>query len=199
MPRRRIPWLGVLFALLLTSSCGGAGADPTPERQDKNPPATTTTPPSTPDNVPRAIPQPTFTGASTGCKDITLYRASDDGTQWMGIEVDKALQGLTLNAPKQIDLGSTPDGVVVFVDVYDAAPPSSQYCSGASPTPSLSRTQWVAEAGTLTIELLPSGSSTSEYQASIHLEEAHFVGPERGVAIVVPNVTIDRVRVGWSP
>jgi hypothetical protein len=148
------------------------------------------------------VPQGSFTGAGDGCSNLIAYRGSEDRTQFAVVQVDKNLLGLEIGSAKTIDLGMTPEGVNVFVDVFATAiQGESPYCTDYRvDEPPLTR--WTAQAGKLTIELAEDASSDPArptYRATLHLERVHLVGPEGGFAVVVPDVVIADVRVGWSP
>lgn len=167
-------------------------------------------PPGPQPNVPRQVvpsedgpidvPQGAFTGDGEGCSNLLAFRASADETQFAVVQIDRAQLGLSVGQTKTVDLGTTPAGVEVYVDVYAAAIAGTKpYCSagdGARPA----MTRWMAEAGTLTITLGPdpeAGNST--YRATLRLEKVHLVGPDRGFAVVVPSVHMESIRVGWPP
>lgn len=170
MPRA----LGVA-ALLSAVACSAPGSGPGPE------PAPTPPPRSEDGPGPTTLPQGSFTGRSAACGDLFAYRATEDGTQVLGI---------TFHGPPpggDLDLGREPEGVLVTVDVF-AEPRSGTACEelarGVGP-----KTTWVAEAGRVHID-------ESGGEMTIRLEDVHLVGPERGIAIVVPSAVIERVRPG---
>lgn len=149
----------------------------------------------------REVPQSTFTGAGAGCSNVLAYRASADGTQYAIVKVDKNELGLEIGSKRTIDLGKSPTGVEVSVDVYASAPTGEKpYCTDYR-TESPTVTRWNAQAGKLTIELTadPTSTDAEHYLATMRLESVHFTGPEGGMAVIVPSVVIENVRVGWLP
>lgn len=132
-------------------------------------------------NGPMTVPQREFTGAAATCGDLFAYRASEDGTQIFGVTVARARE----RDGEVIDLGTSPEGVQVTVDVF-ASPATTLACdllagSGGE------RTTWVAEAGRL--ETL-----VGDREVAFMLEDVHLVGPENGFAVVVPRVFIGAHR-----
>jgi len=198
----RLPGFAVLLALL--SACSGATSDigsrPRGDGGTNEAGEKVVTSSST---APREVPQSSFTGARGGCSNIFAYRASADRTQYAVIEVDKEALGLEIRSNRTVDLGKNPEGVRVFVDVYaGAVEGATAYCTDyGDAQPAMTR--WTAEAGKLTIELSEDPDSIDAkhptYRVTLHLETAHFVRPEHGAAIVVPNVDIEEVRAGWLP
>ena len=184
---------------LVLVACSGRGAEievgsPAPPVDDKEARATAEAPPA-------EIPQGAFTGPYGGCSNVVMYRASEDGTQYAVIELDKDMLGLAVGATRTLDLGEEPAGVGVFVDVYGSSLGELPYCTDYR-TEEPAVTRWTAEAGSLTIELHADPEANGEqptYRATLVLERAHFTRPNAGRAIVVPRVIIDNVRVGWLP
>lgn len=168
MPRA----LGVA-ALLSAVACSAPGpaAEPAPP-----PPHASEDAPG-----PTTLPQGAFTGESAACGDLFAYRATDDGTQVLGVAFDGP------PPTGELDLGREPEGVLVTVDVFAEARTGAtceELARGAGP-----KTTWVAEAGRLRVEVRGD-------ERTIHLEGVHLVGPQRGVAIVVPTAIIEHVRSG---
>jgi hypothetical protein len=151
----------------------------------------------------RDVPQATFTGEGAGCANLVAYRASADHTQYAGVQLDREQVGIAIGSARTIDLGETPLGVEVFVDVYESAVASdTPYCTDHRSEDAATATRWTAQAGKVTIELAADPRSTREsptYRATLRLETVHFVGPEGGFAVIVPSVVIEDVLVGWSP
>jgi hypothetical protein len=198
--------LALVAALPLLVACSGSLSEPAPEERAPAPvdPQPTLTPtPSELGRGPQEVPQGSFTGARDGCSNLLAYRSSSDGTQFAVVTIDRELLHLELGAARTVDLGTTPAGVSVFVDVFaNAVEGQSPYCAHAR-TEELALTRWTAQAGTLTIELAEDSESTDPtrptYRATLRLEKVHLVGPDGGFAVVVPSVVIDDVRVGWLP
>ena len=191
--------LALAFPLVLVAACSGATADGASSKEDRNPTDKETRGVAT--TASSEVPQGAFTGSYGGCSDVFVYRASDDGTQYAVIELEKERLGLAIGSSTTLDLGVVPEGVGVFVDVYGSSLDELPYCTDLR-TEQPAVTRWTAEAGTLTIELHADPESTSEhptYRATLVLETAHFTRPRAGKAIVVPHVVIDDVRVGWLP
>jgi hypothetical protein len=153
--------------------------------------------------APREVPQGTFTGVSNGCSNLIAYRGSADRTQYAVVQLDKSKVGVEIGSAKEVDLGDTPEGVDVFVDIYASAlDGETPYCTDyRTETPAMTR--WKAQAGKLRIELAPDPTSSDAthptYRATLRLETVHLVGPDGGFAVVVPSVVIEDVRVGWLP
>jgi hypothetical protein len=165
-------------ALLLAAAMIGCSAEAAPK--DDAPvtpvaPVTPTAPKEPVTNGPMTVPQNAFNGASAACGDLFAYRASDDGTQIFGVTFEHARDG------EVIDLGASPPGVLVTVDVF-GQPATSLECNALA-GPDGEKTTWVAEAGRL--ETL-----VGDHEVAFMLEDVHLVGPEKGFAVVVPRVFI---------
>lgn len=128
---------------------------------------------------PMTVPQSSFTGGAAACGDLFAYRASEDGTQIFGVTFTTARDG------EVIDLGSSPEGVLVTVDVF-ASSATGLACSELAGSEG-DKTTWVAEAGRL--ETL-----VGESEVAFLLEDVHLIGPEKGFAVVVPRVFIGAHR-----
>lgn len=130
-------------------------------------------------NGPKTVPDSEFTGASAACGDLFAYRASEDGTQIFGVTFSHARDG------EVIDLGTSPEGVLVTVDVF--AQSATTLGCNVHAGPEGEKTTWVAEAGRL--ETL-----VGDREVAFMLEDVHLVGPEKGFAVVVPRVFIGAHR-----
>ncbi|MBX3209491.1 MAG: hypothetical protein KF764_30940 [Labilithrix sp.] len=190
--------LAASLALLLTACSGASPAIATPDE----PPDDAPLDPASKEAPPRDVPQNAFAGTSQGCSNLIAFRGTADGTQYAVVELDAAKLALAVGETKTVDLGTDPEGVAVFVDVYARALEGAQYCSDAR-TEEPASTRWSAEAGKLTIALTadrPAGDAAPPtYRATLRLETVHFTSPEGGFAVVVPSVLIEDVRVGWLP
>lgn len=177
-------------------ACAGATSerDAPPDAPRERPAVTAAT------DAPRDVPQNVFGGERQGCSNVIAFRGTSDGTQYAVVQIDKSKLALHVGAKRIVDLGTTPEGVDVFVDVYaraleDGAP----YCTNdRAEAPAMTR--WSAEAGTLTIELTADpdahDATSATYRATLRLETVHFTSPEGGFAVVVPSIVIEDVRVG---
>lgn len=185
-------------AVLLLVACSGS-ADVGSTAHRETPPRQTRVISEAP---PEDVPQGSFTGGMGGCSNVLLYRATDDGTQYAVVDLDKELLGLRVGAPLTVDLGDVPAGVGVFVDVYGGALGELPYCTD-HPAEERAVTRWTAEAGKLSIDLHDDVASIDAqhptYRATLVLEMVHFTRPNAGKAIVVPRIVIEDVRVGWLP
>ncbi|MBX3203134.1 MAG: hypothetical protein KF894_33730 [Labilithrix sp.] len=191
--------LAVPLASLLAACSGAVAERDVPLDEPPVRPAETT---ST-EAAPRDVPQNVFGGDSSGCSNVIAFRATADGTQYAVVEIDKTRLALRLGEERTVDLGTSPDGVAVFVDVYARAPDGgAAYCSDHR-TAEPAMTRWSAEAGKLTIALAADPDARDEaaptYHATLRLETVHFKSPEGGFAVVVPTIVIEDVRVGWLP
>lgn len=152
---------------------------------------------------PTTPPQSAFDGKTIGCSNVSAYRATADGTQFLTVFVDREKLGLEIGSKATYDLAQPPSSVKVGIDVWKSAPTGETYCTDFGQMgPGNASTTWEAEAGTITIELMadPAASpGSSLYLATITIANAHFVGPQTGVAAFVPKVVIEKVRVGWLP
>jgi hypothetical protein len=157
--------------------CSAEAAVPTVE--PPSPPTSTTKAPVA--NGPETQPQNAFTGRSAACGDLFAYRASEDGTQIFGVTFPRARE----REGEVIDLGTSPEGVLVTVDVF-AEPATTLECNVLA-GPEGEKTTWVAEAGRL--ETL-----VGDREVAFMLEDVHLVGPEKGFAVVVPRVFIGAHR-----
>jgi hypothetical protein len=160
---------------LVAAAIIGCSAEAAPETKEQPRPVTAVPEKAPVANGPETHPQSTFTGSAAACGDLFAYRASEDGTQIFGVTFTHARDGET------IDLGTTPEGVLVTVDVF-AHPTSDLECSTLAGTDG-EKTTWVAEAGRL--ETL-----VGDDEVAFMLEDVHLVGPEKGFAVVVPRVFI---------
>lgn len=187
------PWLVLLAAC--SGSTADVGAMPHPELPPRESKVIAGLPSED-------VPQGAFTGGFGGCSNVFLYRATDDGTQYAVVDLDKDTLGLTVGSSTTVDLGEVPAGVGVFVDVYEGSIGELPYCTDDR-TEQPAVTRWTAEAGTLTIALQADPESTDArhptYRATLVLETVHFTRPKAGKAIVVPRIVIEDVRVGWLP
>ncbi|MCW5834942.1 MAG: hypothetical protein KIS78_21250 [Labilithrix sp.] len=187
------------LASLLTA-CSGATSelgDP-PDEPPARPAETAAT-----EAAPRDVPQNVFEGDSQGCSNVVAFRATSDGTQYAVVQLDERKLALQAGEARTVDLGTSPEGVAVFVDVYARAlEGGAAYCSDDR-TEEPPRTRWSAEAGKLTIELAADpdarAATAPTYRATLRLETVHFTSPEGGFAVVVPSIVIAGVRVGWLP
>lgn len=167
-------------AVVLAAAMIGCSAESAPPSDPSAPRPTAPVPPREPaTSGPLTVPQSSFTGATAACGDLFAYRASEDGTQIFGVTFASARDG------EVIDLGSSPEGVLVTVDVF-ANPATSAACSELAGSDG-EKTTWVAEAGRLETLVGPS-------EVAFMLEDVHLVGPERGFAVVVPRVFIGAHR-----
>jgi hypothetical protein len=151
---------------------------------------------------PETAPQSAFTGEMIGCANVNAYRSTPDRTQFVTVVLDRASLGLAVGSKATYDLARAPSGVQVGIDVWSAAPTSEKYCTDFGTNDGATRTQWEAEAGSITIELKndPSAApSSGSYLATIKITNAQFIGPKKGVAAFVPQIVIENVRVGWLP
>ena len=168
--------LRVRAVALLAAALIGCSAEEAPTGDGPRP-----SPPITPAdktavaNGPETNPQSAFTGTSAACGDLFAYRASEDGTQVFGVSVAHARE----RDGEVIDLGSSPEGVIVTVDVF-AENATTLACAELAGT-SGAKTTWVAEAGRL--ETL-----VGDREVAFMLEDVHLVGPEKGFAVFVPRV-----------
>ena len=181
----------ILLALLAASgACSASGG------------AATTSPPPDPvgrertvqrvGDAPRAPPHTSFDGRSDGCGDVFVFRANTDETEFVTVRVDARDLDLP-DGTTRFDLAVPQPHVQVTVDVF-AAPPLDEYCTIAPRVDAPAKTSWVAEAGTMTIELRATGDGGRD--VSIWLDDLHLIGPEQGVAAVVPRVVIPPVHAG---
>ena len=168
--------LRVRAVALVAAALIGCSAEEAPTEGGPRPAPPITPADKTPvANGPETHPQNAFTGTSAACGDLFAYRASEDGTQIFGVTFTHARDG------EVIDLGSSPDGVLVTVDVFsDNA--TALACNELAGTNG-EKTTWVAEAGRL--ETL-----VGDREVAFMLEDVHLVGPEKGFAVVVPRVFI---------
>jgi hypothetical protein len=167
-------------AVVLAAAMIGCSAEAAPKDDAPEPPVTTPATPKEPvANGPMTVPQNEFTGTSAACGDLFAYRASDDGTQIFGVTFTHARDG------EVIDLGSSPEGVLVTVDVFGS--PATDLACNALAGADGQKTTWVAEAGRL--ETL-----VGDREVAFMLEDVHLVGPEKGFAVVVPRVFIGAHR-----
>lgn len=165
-------------AVVLAAAVFGCSAESAPENDPPEP--VLPTPPKTPaTNGPMTAPRSSFTGSSAACGDLFAYRASEDGTQIFGVTFPRARDG------EVIDLGTSPEGVLVTVDVF-ASPATALACDRLAGAEG-EKTTWVAEAGRLETLVGPS-------EVAFMLEDVHLVGPEKGFAVVVPRVFIGAHR-----
>jgi hypothetical protein len=149
-------------------------------------------------STPSTPPDSSFQGSASGCRDVTVYKSNADRTQFLVVNADREKLGLAVDTIRTFDLAHMPDGLEVGVDVFARAPGEAPYCSDA-PDPTLSKTAWAAEGGTITIQLEAVASTSGAYLATVRLTDVRLVGPERGVAVSVPNAEIRNVLVGWLP
>lgn len=170
-------------AVLLAAAMVGCSAEATPRDGVPSPvPSPDATPPKTPaTSGPKTQPLSAFTGATAACGDLFAYRASEDGTQIFGVTFAHARD----RDGEVIDLGTSPEGVLVTVDVF-AQSATSLECNLLA-GPDGEKTTWVAEAGRL--ETL-----VGDREVAFMLEDVHLVGPEKGFAVVVPRVFIGAHR-----
>lgn len=163
---------------LVAAALIGCSAEAAP-RPEEQPEKVTVGPKAPVTNGPVTVPQNAFTGSSAACGDLFAYRASEDGTQIFGVTFAHPRDG------EVIDLGSSPEGVLVTVDVFAEA--ATTLACNLHAGPDGAKTTWVAEAGRL--ETL-----VGEREVAFMLEDVHLIGPEKGFAVVVPRVFIGAHR-----
>jgi hypothetical protein len=137
-----------------------------------------------------------------GCANVSAYRGTSDRTQYVTVLVDREKLGLTIGSKATYDLARAPIGVEVGIDVWSSPPKGEKYCTDFGAADSAVRTQWEAEAGSITIELKndpTAQTGSTSYLATIRIKDAHFIGPKKGVSAFVPVIVIENLRVGWLP
>lgn len=145
----------------------------------------------------RQAPQTTATAPKEaagvgGCKEFFLYAANDDRTQFVVIDVDAKMHGLTTpGSKKTFDLTKAPEGVTVSLDVY-LKPASGQIHCTATRTEQQMAERYQASKGTLSLEV------TAANVVTARLEGARFVLEGRP-SIDVASRSFDQVKVGWIP
>jgi hypothetical protein len=168
-----------LFAAALI----GCAAEAAPRTEEQPSPPVTPTTKAPVANGPETQPQNAFTGTSAACGDLFAYRASDDGTQIFGVTFAHA--HARARDGEVIDLGASPEDVLVTVDVFAQA--ATTLACHVLAGPQGEKTTWVAEAGR--VETL-----VGDREVAFMLEDVHLVGPEKGFAVVVPRVFIGAHR-----
>ena len=127
-----------------------------------------------------------------GCRDIFLYAANDERTQFVVIDVDAKMHGLTTPGTKKtFDLTKAPDGVTVSLDVYLKPAVGQIHCTAARTEQQMAE-RYQASKGTLTVDVMATDVVTAR------LDGARFVLEGRP-SIDVPSRSFDHVKVGWFP
>ncbi len=153
---------------------------------------------------PSTAPTAAWNGRVSGCGDVFTFRASDDGTQYVTVQIDRAKIGMQRAEKRSFDLAKSPAGIRVGVEIFARAPKDPSYCNDVV-TERIASTVWTAEAGTLDVELVENTSGSSggssgtndTFRATVRLEGLRLVGPERGSSVLVPTVEMRNVVVGW--
>jgi hypothetical protein len=123
----------------------------------------------------RRAPQLTYSDAD-GCGSIFVYGWSADRTEAITIRADKDVLGLSTRA-RTFQLASVSSTLQVAVHMFGGARRSWPFCTDVG-EPGLGKEAWTAVAGTVTIELSPTGTDArmpSGYRATIRIVGAEFL------------------------
>jgi len=144
---------------------------------------------------------PTFTydkETEGGCANVFFHKGRADRLEVLWISADRRKLNLPDNWSTTFDLADAPDGLLVAVDLWDAAPRFSAYCNDISPD--TQHVTWKAIKGKITITLhAPTGDPASgprRFKASVRLEGVVFEN-EAGRQATLAEETITDVEVGW--
>ncbi len=147
--------------------------------------------------------EPAFAfGPAGGCGDFTLYRANEDRTEVLVVQVRKDKLGLPPAGPKTFDLAAPPDGLTVHIDLYTRPPRHFPYCTDMIDPEAEKPVPWTARAGTARLSVSepaavePGRSRT--YKATVRLEGLVVEGPG-GKRAGPKEAIVLEADVGWIP
>jgi hypothetical protein len=146
-----------------------------------------------------AIPRATdFRGESGGCGDFFAYRFNDDKTLAMTVFVDEKAVTLT-DGPVEIEIGH--DNKRAAVGVLQFRRPAIHYfCDDVAGDPP-PVAEWQAIAGTITVKRNsgkpPSGAGNATHSVSVVLTNVQIKNIKTEEIVVLGEVRIDEVWVGW--
>jgi hypothetical protein len=134
-----------------------------------------------------------------GCGDLFFYKGTVDDREVLWVSADKEKLRLPNEGSRTFDLATAPQGLVVAVDLWEAAPRFRAYCNDISADTEREAT-WRAKEGKLTITVGgpvdPEGPGPRRYKAGARLEGVVFED-EAGHRATLQRETITEVAVGW--